>query len=153
MLVAGTKKGICRIDFGQSPADLQARLAKSFPQAELRIADPGFEAVVNQVITYIEAPATALNLPLDVQGTAFQRRVWQALRGISAGMTASYLQIANQIGRPQAARAVAQACAANHLAVAIPCHRVVRSDGQLGGYRWGLERKKALLDREAALTG
>ena len=153
MLVAGTKKGICRIDFGQSTADLQARLAESFPQAELRIADPGFKAVVNQVITYIEAPATALNLPLDVQGTAFQRRVWQALRGISAGMTASYLQIANQIGRPQAARAVAQACAANQLAVAIPCHRVVRSDGQLGGYRWGLERKKALLDREAALTG
>jgi AraC family transcriptional regulator of adaptative response/methylated-DNA-[protein]-cysteine methyltransferase len=153
VLVAGTQKGICRIDFGQSPADLQTRLAESFPRAELRIADPGFEAVVNQVIAYIEAPSTALNLPLDVQGTAFQQRVWQALRGISAGTTASYIQIANQIGRPQAARAVAQACAANQLAVAIPCHRVVRSDGQLGGYRWGLERKKALLDLEAALTG
>lgn len=152
VLVAGTQKGICRIDFGQSPAALQARLAETFPAAKLTAADPAFAAVVNQVIAYLETPSTVLDLPLDVQGTAFQQRVWQALRGISAGTTATYTQIANQIGSPKAARAVAQACAANQLAVAIPCHRVVRSDGQLGGYRWGLERKKALLEREAALT-
>lgn len=151
VLVAGTRKGICRIDFGQSPTALQARLAERFPSAELITADPGFETVVNQVIAYLETPSSAFDLPLDVQGTAFQQRVWQALRGISAGTTASYVQIANQIGSPKAARAVAQACAANQLAVAIPCHRVVRSDGQLGGYRWGLARKKALLEREAAL--
>lgn len=149
VLVAGTQKGICRIDFDQSPTRLQARLAERFPQAQLKTADPGFEAVVKQVIGYIETPSNTLNLPLDIQGTAFQKRVWQALRGISAGTTASYIQIANQIGSPKAARAVAQACAANQLAVAIPCHRVVRSDGHLGGYRWGLDRKKALLEREA----
>ena len=112
-------------------------------------ADPDFEALVAQVVGFVEAPQTGLDLPLDIRGTAFQQRVWQALQAIPPGSTLSYTELARRIGAPAAVRAVASACAANPLAVVIPCHRVVRNDGALAGYRWGIERKRALLDREA----
>jgi len=127
--------------------DLQDR----FPKAQLVGGDPDFEQWVAKVVGFVEAPALGLDLPLDVRGTAFQQRVWQALRAIPAGSTASYTDIAQRLGMPKAVRAVAQACASNTIAVAIPCHRVVRHDGTLAGYRWGVERKRVLLDREAAL--
>jgi len=126
--------------------DLQDR----FPKARLIGGDAEFERLVARVVGFIEAPAHGLDLPLDVRGTAFQQRVWQALRNIPAGSTATYAEIARRIGRPKAVRAVAQACATNAVAVAIPCHRVVRTDGAPSGYRWGVERKRALLAREAA---
>ena len=124
--------------------DLQDR----FPQAELRGAEADYEQTVAQVVGLVEAPGLGLDLPLDVRGTVFQQRVWQALREIPAGSTVSYAELARRIGAPHGARAVAGACAANALAVAIPCHRVVRNDGALSGYRWGVERKQALLERE-----
>ena len=124
-------------------------LQDRFPRAELLGDDPEFAAWVARVIGFVDAPRVGLALPLDIRGTAFQRRVWQALQAIPAGATASYAEIAARIGSPKAVRAVAQACAANGLAVAIPCHRVVRTDGRLSGYRWGVERKRALLAREA----
>jgi AraC family transcriptional regulator of adaptative response/methylated-DNA-[protein]-cysteine methyltransferase len=124
--------------------DLQDR----FPQAELRGAEADYEQTVAQVVGLVEAPGLGLDLPLDVRGTVFQQRVWQALRDIPAGSTVSYAELARRIGAPHGARAVAGACAANALAVAIPCHRVVRNDGGLSGYRWGVERKQALLERE-----
>ncbi len=123
-------------------------LQDRFPRAELVGGDAAFERLVARVVGFVEAPRRGLALPLDVQGTAFQQRVWQALREIPAGATASYAQVAGRIGQPRAVRAVAQACAANPLALAIPCHRVVRSDGDLSGYRWGVERKRELLERE-----
>jgi AraC family transcriptional regulator of adaptative response/methylated-DNA-[protein]-cysteine methyltransferase len=126
--------------------DLQDR----FPRAVLTGGDREFEETVGKVLSFVEAPALGLDLPLDVRGTAFQQRVWQALRTIPAGSTVSYSEVAGRIGAPKSVRAVAQACAANSIAVAIPCHRVVRNDGGLSGYRWGVERKRALLDREAA---
>ncbi len=151
VLIAATGQGLCAIDFGDAPETLQARLRARFPQADLQADDPDFQATVSQLLAFLEAPHhSSLDLPLDIQGTAFQRRVWQALQNIPVGSTASYAEIAGQIGQPQAARAVAQACASNTLAVAIPCHRVVRSNGDLGGYRWGLKRKRMLLAREAA---
>ena len=125
--------------------DLRAR----FPRAQLTGSDSEFARTVEQVVRFVEAPRVGLDLPLDIRGTAFQQRVWQALRSIPAGSRASYAEIAGRIGAPRAVRAVAQACAANTLAVAVPCHRVVRSDGDLAGYRWGVERKRALLEREA----
>ena len=152
VLVAATGKGVCAIQLGDDPdalvRDLTERL---FPNAECVGADEGFEGLVARVVALVEAPALGPALPLDVRGTAFQQRVWQALRGIPAGSTASYAEIAARIGAPSAARAVAQACAANPAAVAVPCHRVVRRDGALAGYRWGAERKRALLEREAPL--
>ena len=148
VLVAATDQGICKIEFGDEPQELQARLQGSFPEATLAIHDPRFTESVNQVLAFLERPQRGLQLPLDIQGTAFQRRVWSALREIPPGSTASYGDVAASIGKPTAARAVAGACAANKIAVAIPCHRVVRSDGGLGGYRWGLSRKQAILDRE-----
>jgi len=148
VLVAATDRGICNIEFGNTPQNLQARLESRFPQAKLEAGDPQFEQSVSQVLAFLERPQQGLQLPLDIQGTAFQQRVWSALREIPAGSTASYGDVAAQIGKPTAARAVAGACAANKIAVAIPCHRVVRSDGGLGGYRWGLSRKQAILDRE-----
>jgi AraC family transcriptional regulator of adaptative response/methylated-DNA-[protein]-cysteine methyltransferase len=129
--------------------DLQDR----FPKAQLIGGDPAFERMVARVVGFVEAPAQGFDLPLDVRGTAFQQRVWQALCEIPSGSTASYAEIAERIGRPKAVRAVAQACASNGIAVAIPCHRVVRTDGALSGYRWGVERKRALLDREAMPGG
>jgi AraC family transcriptional regulator of adaptative response/methylated-DNA-[protein]-cysteine methyltransferase len=149
ILVAATAKGVCAIQFGQAD-DLVRELQDRFPKATLLGADPAFEALVARVIEAVDAPRARLDLPLDVRGTAFQRRVWQALRDIPLGETASYAAIAARIGQPAAVRAVAGACAANPVAVAIPCHRVVRTDGALSGYRWGVERKRALLEREAA---
>jgi len=151
ILVAATDKGVCAILLGDDPETLVRDLQDRFPKAQLLGDDPHFEHVVATVIGFVEAPALGLDLPLDMRGTAFQQRVWQALRTIPAGSTASYTNIAQRIGAPNAVRAVARACAANPLAVAIPCHRVVRRDGTLSGYRWGVERKRALLDREAAL--
>jgi AraC family transcriptional regulator of adaptative response/methylated-DNA-[protein]-cysteine methyltransferase len=123
-------------------------LAQRFPQATLREGDSDFAELVARVVALVDAPGTGADLPLDLRGTAFQQRVWQALRGIPPGHTASYAEIAARIGTPTAARAVAQACAANPLAVAVPCHRVVRQNGDLAGYRWGVARKRALLARE-----
>jgi AraC family transcriptional regulator, regulatory protein of adaptative response / methylated-DNA-[protein]-cysteine methyltransferase len=150
ILVAATGKGICAILLGDDPGALVRDLQDRFPEAQMIGGDEQFEQWVARTVGFVEAPALGLDLPLDVRGTAFQQRVWQALREIPAGSTASYTTLAERIGAPKAARAVAQACAANALAVAIPCHRVVRSDGTLSGYRWGVERKRALLDREAA---
>ena len=149
ILVARSELGVCAILLGDDPDALARDLQDRFPRATLTGDDPEFEQLVAQVVGFVEAPAHGLDLPLDVQGTAFQQRVWQALREIPAGSTASYAEIASRIGSPKAVRAVAQACAANALAVAIPCHRVVRNDGGLSGYRWGVERKRALLEREA----
>lgn len=149
ILVAQSARGVCAILMGDDPDRLTRDLQDKFPRANLIGADHEFEQLVAQVVGFIEAPGLGLDLPLDVQGTAFQQRVWQALREIPAGSTASYAEIANRIGMPKAVRAVAQACAANSLAVAIPCHRVVRSDGALSGYRWGVERKRTLLDLES----
>src|SRR5262249_10123841 len=150
ILVAQSDKGICAILLGDDPDALVRDLEERFPNANLVGGDAGFEAKVAAVIGFVEARAIGLDLPLDMRGTAFQRRVWQALRDIPAGTTASYAEIAERIGAPKAARAVAQACAANRLAVAIPCHRVIRRDGDLAGYRWGIERKRALLAKEKA---
>ncbi len=149
ILVAQSQRGLCAILLGDDPGRLVEDLQDQFPKAELIGGDAGFEQLVAQVVGFVEAPALGLNLPLDVQGTAFQERVWQALREIPPGATFSYAQVAARIGQPRAVRAVAQACGANRLAVAIPCHRVVRRSGELSGYRWGVERKRALLEREA----
>jgi len=150
ILVAATQKGVSAILFGDSPEALVRDLQDRFPKAKLAGRDGDFEQLVAKVVGFVEAPARGLDLPLDVRGTAFQERVWQSLCRIPAGSTATYSEIAERIGAPTAVRAVAQACAANPIAVAIPCHRVVRNDGALSGYRWGVERKRALLEREAA---
>lgn len=150
ILVAATEKGVCAIQFGNDPDALVRDLQERFPKARLIGGDESFERVVAKVVGFVEAPSHGLDLPLHVRGTAFQQRVWQALRQIPAGSTASYGEIAARIGRPRAVRAVGQACGSNPVAIAIPCHRVVRTDGALSGYRWGVERKRALLDREAA---
>lgn len=152
ILVAATEIGVCAILLGDEPDALVRDLQDRFPNAQLRGGDKAFEKIVATVVGFVEAPALGLNLQLHVRGTAFQQRVWQALSEIPAGSTASYAQIARRLGKPKAVRAVAQACGANPVAVAIPCHRVVRNDGALSGYRWGIERKRALLEREAAST-
>jgi len=149
ILVAASRRGVCAILLGDDPDALARDLQDRFPRADLIGGDARFEQLVAKVVAFVEAPGLGLDLPLDVRGTAFQQRVWQALREIPAGATVSYAEIAKRIGAPKAVRAVAQACAANALAVAIPCHRVVRNDGGLSGYRWGVDRKRALLDREA----
>ena len=149
ILVAATEKGVCAILLDDDPEALVHDLQDRFPRAELIGGDQRFEGLVAKVVGLVEAPALGLDLPLDVRGTAFQQRVWQALREIPAGSTVSYAEIAARIGSPKAVRAVAQACASNAIAVAIPCHRVVRNDGALSGYRWGVERKRVLLEREA----
>jgi AraC family transcriptional regulator of adaptative response/methylated-DNA-[protein]-cysteine methyltransferase len=149
ILVAHSGRGVCAIQIGDDPQALVDELQDRFPRAQLVGGDAVFERLVAQVVGLVEAPGLGHALPLDVRGTAFQQRVWQALRGIPAGCTVSYAELARRVGAPTAVRAVAQACAANALAVAIPCHRVVRSDGALSGYRWGVERKRALLEREA----
>lgn len=149
ILVAASEIGVCAILLGDDPDALARDLQDRFPRAQLIGGDGDFEQWVASVVSLIEAPRIGLDLPLDVRGTAFQQRVWQALRNVPAGETASYRDIAERIGAPSSMRAVAQACGANALAVAIPCHRVVRQDGALSGYRWGVERKRALLAREA----
>ncbi|MES2347749.1 MAG: bifunctional DNA-binding transcriptional regulator/O6-methylguanine-DNA methyltransferase Ada [Pseudomonadota bacterium] len=149
ILVASTEQGICAILIDDDPDVLVRDLQDRFPKAELIGAEPEYEQVVSRVVGMVERPELGLDLPLDVRGTAFQQRVWQVLRGIPAGRTVSYAELAQLVGSPKGARAVAGACAANALAVAIPCHRVVRNDGSISGYRWGVDRKAALLDREA----
>lgn len=149
ILVARSEVGLCAIALGDDPDELVRALQDRFPRARLVGGDAGFEAWVARVVGFVEAPAIGLDLPLDIRGTAFQQRVWQALQAVPPGETVSYGEIARRIGAPAATRAVAQACGANALAVAIPCHRVVRRDGAVSGYRWGVERKQALLAREA----
>ena len=149
ILVARSARGLCSIMMGDDPEALTRELHDRFPRARLIGGDAQFEQWVAQVVGFVEHPRLGLDLPLDVQGTAFQRRVWQALRKIPVGRTVSYSDIARRIGAPKSVRAVAQAVAANKLAVAIPCHRVVHRDGTLSGYRWGVQRKQALLEREA----
>ena len=149
ILVAASERGVCAILIGDDPDALARDLQDRFPRAHLVGGDSQFEQLVAKVVGFVEAPALGLDLPLDVRGTAFQQRVWRALREIPAGSTVSYSQIANRIGAPKAVRAVGAAVGANPLAVAIPCHRVIRNDGSLCGYRWGVERKRALIEREA----
>lgn len=149
ILVAQSERGICAILLGDDPDALVRDLQDRFPRANLIGGDREFEEVVATVIGFVESPALGLQLPLDVRGTTFQQRVWRALRSIPVGKTVTYTQLAKRIGAPKAVRAVAGACASNAIAVAIPCHRVIRNDGALSGYRWGVERKRALLDKEA----
>ncbi|RPD93462.1 bifunctional DNA-binding transcriptional regulator/O6-methylguanine-DNA methyltransferase Ada [Candidatus Pantoea deserta] len=153
ILVAQSQRGICAILMGDDPDKLVCDLQDQFSKAELIGCDGEFEQLIAQVVGFVEAPALGLHLPLDVQGTAFQERVWRALRQIPPGTTVSYAEIAERIGSPKAVRAVAKACANNHIAVAIPCHRVVRRNGALAGYRWGVDRKRELLHREANFEG
>jgi AraC family transcriptional regulator of adaptative response/methylated-DNA-[protein]-cysteine methyltransferase len=148
ILVAQSERGVCAILLGDDPDALARDLQDRFPRARLVGGDAQFESLVATVVGFVEVPHLGCNLPLDIRGTAFQQRVWQALRALPVGTTATYSQIARQIGMPNAVRAVASACGANALAVAIPCHRVIRNDGALSGYRWGVERKRALLEKE-----
>ncbi len=150
ILVAATNKGICAIALGDDPEQLARELQDRFPAADIVGADRAFEATVARVVGLVEAPELGLDLPLDLRGTAFQQRVWAALRTIPSGQTVSYSELAERIGLPSGARAIAGACAANPVALAVPCHRVVRNDGAISGYRWGVERKRALLAREGA---
>ncbi len=149
ILVAQSEKGVCSILIGNDPAVLIEDLQDRFPKANLKGGEKRYEELVAQVVGLIENPGVGSDLPLDIRGTAFQQRVWKALQQIPPGTTATYSDIAVKIGMPKAVRAVAQACGANALAVAIPCHRVIRNDGSLAGYRWGVERKRVLLEREA----
>jgi AraC family transcriptional regulator of adaptative response/methylated-DNA-[protein]-cysteine methyltransferase len=151
VLVAGTARGICSVRFGDDRATLDRELRQEFPKATIEKSDHAFDAWVNTIVDHLKHPAGRIEVPLDIRGTAFQQRVWQALRGIPIGQTKSYTEVAASIGRPSAVRAVARACATNPVAVIVPCHRVVRTDGGLSGYRWGIERKRQLLKREGAL--
>ena len=148
ILVAASKQGICSIALGDDPQALVRALQDDFPKARLSAGDKTFQRWVAQVLAFVERPALGLELPLDLQGSAFQQRVWRALREIPCGTTHSYSELARKLGAPKATRAVASACAANRIAVAIPCHRVVRTDGSLSGYRWGVLRKEQLLKSE-----
>lgn len=152
VVIAATERGVCAILFGDDEDQLRNDLRARFPKATLEAAEPasGFQQWIEAALAFLKAPNDRFPLPLDIAGTAFQEQVWQALRSIPAGETASYAEVAEAMGKPKAVRAVAQACGANPVAVAIPCHRVLRSDGALGGYRWGVERKKKLLGRERA---
>ncbi|GBQ66249.1 O6-methylguanine-DNA methyltransferase [Ameyamaea chiangmaiensis NBRC 103196] len=152
VLVASASRGVAAILLGDDPKALLTDLATRFPKARLTGDDPAYRTVVQTVIALIEEPAAGLALPLDIRGTAFQHRVWQALRAIPVGTTLTYTDLARQIGAPAAVRAVASACAANPLAVAVPCHRIVRADGGLAGYAWGVDRKRALLQCERAAS-
>ncbi len=153
MLVAATAKGVCLICFGEEASELEKEVVRRFPIAHISESGAVFKDWLARVVAFVENPGGSLELPLDIRGTAFQRRVWAALREIPAGATETYSQVARRVGSPGAVRAVANACADNNLAVAIPCHRVVRLDGGLGGYRWGLDRKRALLEKEKLLAG
>ena len=152
LLVAATERGLCQVSLGDSDAELRAGLQSEYPQAELVPDDCGLIEWVNVLLVHLAGRQPRLDLPLDVQATAFQRRVWEELRRIPYGATRSYSEVARSLGAPRAARAVARACATNPVAVVIPCHRVIREDGDLGGYRWGLDRKRGLLAGEAART-
>ena len=148
ILVAATDRGVCAIFLGDDPEKLARDLQDRFPRADLLGGDPEFERLIAQVVGFVETPGQEFDLPLHVRGTAFQQQVWQTLRKIPTGTTLSYAEVAKRIGLPTAARAVAGACAANPVAIVIPCHRVVRNNGGLSGYRWGVDRKQALLHRE-----
>ncbi len=148
VLVAASDRGVCAIEMGDDAAALVASLRERFPNAIVAAGDDAFAALVGDVVALIDGRGDGAALPLDIRGTAFQQSVWRALQDIPAGATLSYAELAARLGRPGSARAVASACAANSLAVAIPCHRIVRGDGSLSGYRWGVERKRALLARE-----
>jgi AraC family transcriptional regulator of adaptative response/methylated-DNA-[protein]-cysteine methyltransferase len=152
ILIATSERGLCEIALGDDPDGLVRDFRTRFPQAELTTGDSAFDEWIARVIGFVEMPASGLDLPLDMRGTAFQQKVWQALRQIPAGAKLSYTEIAARIGAPKAVRAVASACAANALAVAVPCHRAIRLDGSLSGYRWGVERKAELLRRESAAS-
>jgi len=149
VLVARSRKGVCAILIGSDPKELRNDLATQFPDSAPVRNDEKLRGDLRKILRFIEAPADGLDLPLDIRGTPFQQRVWEALLGIRAGSTVTYAALARRIGEPHAVRAVANACAANAIALAIPCHRVVRSDGNLSGYRWGVERKRQLLERES----
>jgi AraC family transcriptional regulator, regulatory protein of adaptative response / methylated-DNA-[protein]-cysteine methyltransferase len=149
ILVAATVRGVCAIEFGDSAHALVDRLRERFPQARLSPADATFRGWLARILEYIEAPRGSLDLPLDIRGTAFQQQVWKALRAIPAGTTLTYTELAAQLGKPHAVRAVASAVASNKVAVAVPCHRVIGADGTMRGYRWGIERKRELLKRES----
>jgi AraC family transcriptional regulator of adaptative response/methylated-DNA-[protein]-cysteine methyltransferase len=148
LLVAATNKGICSIEFGNDKQQLRANLERRFAAAHIDPTNQKLRGWVKEIVSFIRTPVHGLHLPLDIQGTAFQQRVWKALQQVPPGRTVSYAQLADAIGQPRAHRAVARACATNQLALAVPCHRVVRKDGQLGGYRWGVDRKRRLLARE-----
>lgn len=147
--IAASEQGICAILFGDDKTALEKDLAARFPTATLIEGEGEFDRLADSVARYIDQPSDTVEFPLDPSGTDFQQRVWRALREIAPGTTASYKDVAMRIGSPKAVRAIARACAANPIAVAIPCHRVVRSDGSMSGYRWGTARKRMLLDREA----
>ncbi|TWC59799.1 AraC family transcriptional regulator of adaptative response/methylated-DNA-[protein]-cysteine methyltransferase [Pseudomonas sp. SJZ080] len=149
LLLASSAQGLCALLLGDNLATLERDLARRFPGQPIPQRDEGLMPALEQTLRYLDNPLTALDLPLDPVGSAFQQRVWEALRQIPLGKTVSYQEIARQLGQPKAFRAVANACGANPLAVIVPCHRVLRQDGSLGGYRWGLERKRQLLEREA----
>ncbi|MFC0384536.1 methylated-DNA--[protein]-cysteine S-methyltransferase [Muricoccus vinaceus] len=153
VLVGMTARGVCSIEFGTDEASLRAALAGRFPAARIEAADAPVREAVARVLAWVEEPRGALDLPLDLRGTAFQKRVWEALRAIPPGGTVDYAALASRLGMPRGARAVARACAGNGVALAVPCHRVVGRDGSLRGYRWGMERKRALLAREGAAGG
>lgn len=152
VLVAASERGVCAIALGSERQALETELCQRFPRAQIKSGDRALSELVAKVIALVEAPERGCELPLDLRGTAFQAKVWQALRAIPAGHTLSYRELAERIALPRAVRAVARACATNPLAIAVPCHRVVRGDGELAGYRWGIERKRALLAREAERT-
>ncbi len=149
LLVATTARGVCGVSLGDNAATLAADLAAEFPAARLHQDDLGLERTVRAVLHYLDGAEPSIKLPLDIRATAFQRRVWQELQRIPFGETRTYTEVAESIGQPKATRAVARACATNPVALIVPCHRVIRQDGDLGGYRWGIERKRALLDRES----
>ena len=153
LLLARTEKGLCRVAFGENASALESMLRSEFPAAELERASPESDARLRAAAVALGEPSGAEHIPLDVRATSFQRQVWQALRAIPSGTTASYADVARSVGHPRAVRAVARACATNPVALAVPCHRVVHSDGSLSGYRWGPERKRALLAAEKASAG
>lgn len=153
VIVAATERGVCAVEFGDDPDLLPVQLQESFPKAHLRKAGEGFVTLLQEIVAYIDSPGGEFNIPLDIQGTAFQQKVWSVLRQIAPGGTLSYTEVAERIGRPNAVRAVASACASNRLAVLIPCHRVVSKKGKLSGYRWGIKRKKLLIDMEQKNEG
>jgi AraC family transcriptional regulator, regulatory protein of adaptative response / methylated-DNA-[protein]-cysteine methyltransferase len=152
LLVASTGKGVCSVRIGDDPMQLSAELHEEFSAANITRSDAELSELLNLIVNHIESKQTRLDVPLDIRSTAFQRQVWRALREIPLGETRSYSDIAHEIGRASAVRAVARACASNPVALVIPCHRVIREDKSLGGYRWGLERKKKLLERERAIA-
>ena len=148
VIVAATERGICAIEFSDDPKTLPQQVQSRFPKAQLQKAGSGFVALIKEVVDFIKTPGSNFTIPLDIQGTSFQQQVWNVLRQIKPGETLSYTEVAESIGNPNAVRAVATACASNKIAVVIPCHRVISKDGKISGYRWGVERKKMLLEAE-----